>query len=131
MSWLIALAGQWRLIGVGLLAVGLLWGGWVVKGKFDRAAEADGLEKLLDETNAAYKAQVEATFKAEQARIKLSGELAAARAKREIVTKEVIRVIRKSVPDNRSCDIPINVLHQLNTARGYHVSEPSKRTPSP
>jgi uncharacterized protein (DUF3084 family) len=112
MNWFQIIAALVVVAGLGAL-------GWVVKGKFDRAAEADRLEIELSQTNDRLKAQVEATRTAETARVAISVELAAERKKRESVTKEIVRYVRIQTPDDRRCDIPVDVLHKLNEARGY------------
>lgn len=125
MAWLSAVIANWRWIGAALIAIALAWAGFWVKGKIDRAAEADRLERVLDETTAAFKESVEAVRKAEAARIRVSQELAEARAKRDVVVKEVVRVIRQAPSDPR-CDVSVEQLRLVNRARGYALPEPTE-----
>jgi hypothetical protein len=115
----------WRPIAALIAVAAVAFGGWYIKGRFDRAAEADRLERVLDETTRAYKAQVAATFKADQERLKVSKELAAASTAREAIVKEVVRAIRQ-MPSDPRCSVPVDVVRRLNAARGYELPEPPK-----
>lgn len=117
--------GNWRWIAAAVLALGLAWAGWVVKGKFDRAAEADRLESVLADTEKALKAQIAATVKADQERLRVSEELAAASVAREAIVKEVVRAIRQ-MPSDPRCSVSVEQLRLLNKARGYNLPEPSE-----
>jgi len=114
MGWLSLALANWRWIGAGLLCVGLVAGGYYVKAKFVRAAEADALEQTL-------KAERTAHTQSEAARIRSAGNLAAQSDKVRVVIKEVIRRVPQLVHDDRACDFNGELTGVLNRARGYDV----------
>lgn len=110
-----------QLIAVAVVVIGLGALGWLVKGKFDRAAEADRLEIELADVNAKWKAQIEKTAAADSDRLAVSNELAKTRQQLEEESHEVTRNIVRTIRDERVCDIGIESLRLLNTARGYRA----------
>lgn len=109
LTWL---ASNWRLVGIAALCIALPIGAWYVKGKFERAAEADQLETQL-------KTERKAHADSEAARVKISAELAAAEGKVRVEVRETIKRIPVLVPDKRDCDLSDEVTTQLNRLRGY------------
>lgn len=115
-----------KIIGSVVLVAAIGYGVWTIKGKFDRAAEADRLQTEVDMAqqeleiaNAALDTERDLRQKADEDRVKISGELDAARRDRDKAIKRAVQAIKATVPDNRSCDIPVEVLQELNRARGY------------
>lgn len=112
MTWLLRL---WNNRGVVLLVASLIGVGglcYFVKGRIDRAAEADDLERSL---------KTERTLRAtaEAANAKTSAELAKHDEQVRTVIKVVVRDVPRLIPDNRVCDISPEALKRINCARGY------------
>jgi len=118
LSFLVALAGQWRAIAAGLALIAAVWLGFYVKGKFERAAQADLLEKRNVELNERWRAQVRATAAADRARLAVSEKLAAAEAALKTKTKGVVTYVTKTVTRDPACAIAVDVLSKLNETRG-------------
>lgn len=123
MSFLLA---NWKLFGAAIAVAALFWVGWIVKGKFERAADADRLESQVMDLNQRLREQVSETRAAEERRVAVSKQLAEAEATSAAKTKEVIRVVRQTVRDDRSCDVPVGVLRALNETRGGDVPSPAE-----
>lgn len=108
---------QW--IAAAVIVVGLGTLGWKVVGAFQRSADADRLEVELADSNALLKAQVEATGKADRARLEASAALSALEAERDVTLKETTKYVIRTVKDSSECDLPIDSLRVFNAARGY------------
>lgn len=119
MSFLVALAANWRWLALGFAAVALAWVGFYIRAKIDRAAEADRLEVALRESEEDFRAQVAATRQADLARMEISRELAEAESRVRTEVKEVVRHVREKLPRDPRCDIPVDLLLRLNEARGH------------
>ena len=121
MSFLVALAGQWRAIAAGLALVGAVWLGFYIKGKFERAAQADLLEKRNVELNERWRAQVRETAEADRDRLAVSEKLAAAETALKAKTKGVVTYVTRTVTRDPACAIAVDVLSKLNENRGGAV----------
>lgn len=111
---------NWLQISAALLVViSLGWSGWIIKGKFDRAADADQLQIELDAANSRLKASIEAVKKSDRARLRESAKLETALSQLDVKTKETIRYVVKKIPDNRACDLDAGTVGLLNDLRGY------------
>ena len=119
MSLLASLAANWKLGLYALVAVGLAAGGFWVKSRLTRADEADRLESINTILQKQATWQRQKLERAEQTRIDLSAQLAAARANVRVKVETVIKRIPIHIKDNRACDIPVEVLRALNVARGH------------
>lgn len=124
MSWLTLALANWRWIGAGFLSVALFAGGIWIKGKIERAAEADRLLTQLTHER-------EAHANSEAARIKMAGDLAAAQGNIHTVIKEVIRRVPTLVRDDRVCDFSGELTGVLNRARGYDMPSPGRDATDP
>lgn len=114
MSFILALAGQWKMGLMGLCAAGLLIGGWQASQWRTRAHEADRLEMALD-------FQRQATDLANAARAKMANEIAETETQIVETTREVIKKVKVYVPLNPDCDLSPNAIELLNRARRPEV----------
>lgn len=116
MNWL-------NVAAVVLVAAGLAWVGWIVKSKFDRAAEADRLELRLESVEQHLKDQIKAVAKADKARIEAVERLAVAEAAREVPFEKVRTHVVEKIVDRAECELDIPTLRLLNAARGYSTAD--------
>lgn len=119
MSIISSLIANWRIVGIAFLCIALPIAGWVIKGKFERAAEADALATQLEASRAQIDAERKAHAESEAARIKISAELAVAEGQVHETVREVVRKVPVLVRDNRACDLSDELTSQLNKLRGY------------
>lgn len=111
---MIAALGYAKWIGGGLIVAALLIGGWWLKGRVARAAQADELEMALAlETKAREKADADRVTMG----LQLSDAEAALLMKTKVITKEVVRHVK----DNRDCDLGPDIVRMLSDARGTAV----------
>lgn len=113
------IAKNFQLILYAGVALALAYGGWVVKSKFARAAEADRLQSVntILEKQAAWHQTL--LKQAETDRIGIAKELAEARANASVAKETVKETVTKYVKDDRACDIPVEVLRALNVQMGH------------
>lgn len=118
MSFLLALAGQWRLIGMALVAAGLIYGGFYIKSKFARAAEADRLETERDMAQETAELAALAYKKADQDRILMSAQIADFQEQLRADVGTAVKTVRVLIKDSRACDLSIETIKTINAARG-------------
>ena len=119
MGILSALLANWRLGLYAAVALAIAFGGWHIKSRFSRAAEADRLETLNETMVKQAAEQQKKLAKADADRVKLAADLAAARAAGAEAAEVVTNTVRVYVKDSRACDIPPEVLRALNVQMGH------------
>lgn len=112
MGILSALLANWRLGLYAAAALAIAFGGWYVKSKVARAAEADRLETSLI-------AAAKKVAEANDARILLSAQLEEERGKIEFQVTEVIKRVPVLVTVGKECNLDPTALRALNQARGH------------
>jgi hypothetical protein len=112
MIWLRIAAIAIVLAGIGAL-------GWWIKGKFDRAAEADRLEVELADTEARLKASVGAVAAADRARLVVAAKLRDAAAERDALFEQARKHAVPKASDSSECDLDVESIRLFNAARGY------------
>lgn len=116
---LTALLRNWQLVLYVVVGAVLVYGGFYVKGKFARAADATRIEAENGRMKDAARDLQHRLERAEAGRIEVSRELDAERRKVKVQVQTVVKTVKVHVKDNRECDIPVEVLKALNQARGY------------
>lgn len=96
----------------GLLVAGLIIGVWWLKGRVDRSYEADKLEAKLVANQQTLKVS-------EDAKAMLSGQLMDYQEQLAAKVKTIKKTVKVFIPVGRDCDLPPEVVKQLNKARGY------------
>ena len=112
------LLANWRLFFFIGLAVGFAWTGAVIKGKFARAADADRFETERDDAIKTANLAALAYRKADQDRVLMSAQIADYQEQLRADVGTVIRRVPVYIKDDRACDIPVEVLKDLNRAMG-------------
>lgn len=112
MSILTAILSQWRAGLYGLLAAGLLIAGWQANAWRTEAREADTLRKTIAATERARKA-------ADEARALAEAQLMDMQESVRVEVREVIKRVPIVVNNSRECDLGLDALRLLNSARGH------------
>ena len=115
MSFLLA---NWRLLFFIALAVGVAWVGAHIKGRFDRANDADRLETERDMAVQNAELAAIAYKKADADRVLMSAQIADYQEQLRVDVGVVIKKIPVYIKDDRQCDVPVEVLKDLNRAMG-------------
>lgn len=116
---LVALLRNWQLIAYVVAGSLLVFGGYYVKGKFARAADADRVEAEVEQMKGAARDLQHRLERAEASRTEISKQLEAERLKVKVDVRTVVKTIKVHVRNDRACDVPVEVLKALNQARGY------------
>ena len=123
---LAAIFSQGRFALYGLLAAGLIIGGWMANGWRLEAAQARGLRQALQ-------AEMKARVEADAARVALGLQLSEAEAAIGTGIKVIREKVRVHVPASADCNIPDGFRGLLERARNGDVSPGSDdpATPGP
>ena len=118
MGIITGLLSQWRVILFAIALGAIAFGAWKVKSAFARAAEADRLETELDDAQKKAELSAVAYKKADQDRVLMSAQIADYQAQLGKDVETVIRRVPVYIKDDRQCDVPVEVLKDLNRALG-------------
>lgn len=112
------LLANWRLFFFIGLAVGFAWTGALIKGKFDRAAEADRIEAERDMAMQNAELAALAYKKADHDRILMSAQIADYQEQLRADVGAAVKTVRVMIKDARACDLSIETVKTINAARG-------------
>lgn len=118
MGILTGLLANWKLLLYATVAMALAAGAFYVKGRFAKADQADRLSSINQILQKQHDFQQIQQRKLNDENVLLSAQIKAFEEKIGTDVQTVTKVIKVHVHDNRTCDVPVEVLKGLNQARG-------------
>lgn len=118
MAILAFIAKNWRLLLGAVVAIGLAYGGFWLKGTIAKAQEVDRLTSINTILQKRHDWEVGEAKRQAGENILLSAQLKEFQDKTAVDVETVTKTIKVYIHDDRACDIPIEVLKGLNVARG-------------
>jgi hypothetical protein len=112
------LASNWRTFFYAVIALALAAGGFYLKSRLAKADEADRLTSINYILTKQHDFQQEQIRKTNDANILLSAQVKSFEESTAGDVQTVTKIIKVHVRDQAACDIPVEVLKGLNTARG-------------